>query len=503
MKPAAVSRAERFALPSLVFSGVALRLWQYFANTSLWIDEIALAENVIRTPLPALVREPLALDQVAPPGFLAALKLASAALGPTELALRLVPLACGIAGLLLFALLAWRTRPGWSSVFAVGLFAFSPPLIAHSAEAKQYSTDVFVSVALTLIAFSLRDRGRESGSRLLVAGLAGALAVWFSAGAVFLVAGLGAGLLLPALRDGPSRRRRGLVAMLGFWAASAAAAVAHGFDTLTPDTREYMRHFWEPSLPRPTVLALVSVSCLVLWKARPRSAPLLIGPTVAALVAAAAHLYPFSGRAILFLTPVALLAVADGAGLLVDALGRLRVPKPIGAACAVLLAATTSWHPPVYRSEETRPVLANLAAQQRPGDVVYVYYGAERAMRFYGPRVGIEPSGLIYGSCHRGQPREYLRELDGLRGRSRVWVVIAHASPSEQDALLGYLGTIGRRRGTLEGTGAVAELYDLSDPERLRASSAATYSVSESDPAVGKRFGCGHGGLSATPEDWK
>ena len=56
-------------MTALLLVGAGLRLWRYFANASLWIDEIALAENVLRRPLSALLRQPLALDQVAPPGL--------------------------------------------------------------------------------------------------------------------------------------------------------------------------------------------------------------------------------------------------------------------------------------------------------------------------------------------------------------------------------------------------------------------------------------------------
>jgi hypothetical protein len=264
-----------------------------------------------------------------------------------------------------------------------------------------------------------------------------------------------------------------------------------------------MRHFWQPSLPRPTVVILVLLASAVLWKKRPEAAPLLVGPAAVALSAAAAHLYPFSGRAILFLTPAALLAAADAAGWIVEGLVYLRVPQPVGVGLfAVALAVAAALHPPVYRNEETRPVLANVAARRQPGDVLYVYYGAERALRFYGPRVGIEPSEATFGGCHRGQPREYLRELDRFRGRPRVWVVFAHGRPAEQPAMRGYLGRIGRRREGFEAVGATAELYDLSEPERLQTSTAETYPVSEGNPDVGRRYGCGHGPLAATPPNW-
>src|ERR687898_3079500 len=76
-------------LTLLVVLGVALRVWPYAANTSLFLDEILVASNITGLPLVDLVTKPLALDQVAPGGFLLMEKLSVLLLGPSELALRL------------------------------------------------------------------------------------------------------------------------------------------------------------------------------------------------------------------------------------------------------------------------------------------------------------------------------------------------------------------------------------------------------------------------------
>ena len=115
-------RSARF-LTVLVVIGVALRVWAYAANTSLWLDEILLARNIIALPLRDLITQPLLLDQVAPRGFLLVEKLAVLTFGDRELALRLFPFLCGIAGLFLFRRLAERALDGLAVPFAVALFA--------------------------------------------------------------------------------------------------------------------------------------------------------------------------------------------------------------------------------------------------------------------------------------------------------------------------------------------------------------------------------------------
>ncbi len=496
---------RRLAVAVLLLAGAGLRLWQYLANASLWIDELGLAENVLHLPLRALLAQPLFLDQVAPPGFLAALKAAAALFGPSELALRLLALLGSLVSLPLFALLARRVLAGWTAVFAVAAFSLAPFLVAYGSELKQYSTDVTAAIFLTLVALDLCGPTR-TGRAAASAALVGTASVFFSQPAVLQLAGLGAGIAWIALRRGGWPALRELAPVLGLWAAAAAAATALGFHSLSPSTRAYMQSFWQPSLPRPVVLAVVLLACAVLWAKRRDLAPVLVGPAVVTLAAAALHLYPFSGRAILFLTPVALIAGAELVESLVAGLTRAGLPAPVAAsAFAAALLIPTALHLPPYRYEETRPVLASLAARRAAGDALYVYYGAERAVRFYGPGFGIGSAEADFGLCHRGEPRLYLEEIDRFRGRPRVWVVFAHAVPglAEQPTIRGYLASIGRRLEAIEAPGASAELYDLSDPARLASMTAATAPVSAARPDAAARFGCGHGPLGEVPPGWK
>lgn len=67
--------------------------------------------------------------------------------------------------------------------------------------------------------------------------------------------------------------------------------------------------------------------------------------------------------------------------------------------------------------------------------------------------------------------RAYPRELDGFRGKPRVWVFFARSIPAlqEQGTILGYLEHIGVRRDRIvppaRGSDAEAVLYDLSLPD--------------------------------------
>ena len=528
MEAQAVGRGRRAAAIGLLAAGAALRIWQFAGGAALWVDEIALAENVLARPLSRLLFEPLGFDQVAPPGFLAAEKAASLLFGPGERSLRLVPLLASLAALALFARLAFRVLAGWTAVFALGLFAGGVPLVLYAAEAKPYSLDVAAAAGLTLLALRLAERPGDA-RREAAAGLAGILAVGFSHASVLFLAGLGAAL---AVRMWP-RRGRGLSALplatLALWAAGAAAAGFAARRTVTPAMRDFLQRFWDHAfwpapataadalwLPRtlrgfwgqslfqyPASVAYLAVMLVGFWALRRRrrdAAMLLLGPVLAMLLASALRLYPFYGRLLLPLAPAFLLALSEGAGFLA---ARLRLAPALAAGLlAVAPLAALAANRPVHPHEEVRPLLGWIAANRRPGDAVYVSHGAERALRFYGPRFGLPPEALTFGGCHRDDRRAYLRELDAFRGRDRVWAIFVHdvTSVGEQAAAFAYLDAIGVRRArreVVESTGSpmVAALYDLSLPGRLASSSAGAFPLPEGDAALARRLGCGSGPL--------
>ena len=72
----------------LLLLGSSLRVWAYARPTSLYLDEILLARNILDLPLRDLLTRPLMLGQVAPRGFLLIERLAVVILGPNEMALR-------------------------------------------------------------------------------------------------------------------------------------------------------------------------------------------------------------------------------------------------------------------------------------------------------------------------------------------------------------------------------------------------------------------------------
>src|ERR1700709_2485323 len=82
--------------------GIALRLFHYFNDRSLWEDEIYLSTGLVKLSLSGLLHQSLDFQQKAPIGYLLIAKLCTMLFGPQEMGLRLLPLLCGIGSLFVF-----------------------------------------------------------------------------------------------------------------------------------------------------------------------------------------------------------------------------------------------------------------------------------------------------------------------------------------------------------------------------------------------------------------
>jgi hypothetical protein len=528
---------ERAVTLLLIVIGTGLRLWQYLANNSLFVDEAALARNIIDRPLSQLFQG-LDYAQSAPVGFLLVQKGIITVFGTSEYALRAFPLGCGILALLLFWRLAERVLSGWWVTYAVGLFALGLPFIVFSSLVKQYSSDTAIAVLILLASIELRQRSVTRGRAWLL-GVVGAAAVWFSQPALFVLAGIGAALLFEVWVARDDTAGRLLVSIWILWAGNALAAAAFAQSIVTAADRAFFRWIWAdgfmPMPPRSVVdltwvlgkltwafgtfasgmgemhgglgyrwsFAFTLVMLIGLWsfwKTRRDISLFLVLPIVVTATASAFKLYPFTARLFAFLLPGLLLSTAAGANYLMTALaGRLNILG--NAALAILVGApvyATATNLPPFWLQHVRPVIEQVYAERRPGDGVYVFYGAGQAFRYYATHLRLSMEDVRIGRCYAADPREYLRELDQFRDQSRLWVLVTSALPQaievEAALMLEYLDEIGRREKTIAVPGSRAYsveaangyLYDLTDRQRLQSTTASTFAIAPGrriDPA--------------------
>jgi hypothetical protein len=218
-------------------------------------------------------------------------------------------------------------------------------------------------------------------------------------------------------------------------------------------------------------LALIGL-ILLARRAGPLAAALGL-PALLVLGASAVHAYPFAGRMLLFLSPLIFILLAEGLG----ATSLLLRTKPAASSWTLGLLAVTliffnaqttvqNFATPKMR-EHIRPTMESLREHRRDGDLVYVYYWAEPAVRFYAPKYGFSMDEFINGADHHANPELYRAELEALRGRERVWFLFSHVYEdgdfNERDFILSYVNSIGElsREVRFPGTSVYLYLYDL------------------------------------------
>ncbi|MCW2585121.1 MAG: hypothetical protein JWN55_637, partial [Frankiales bacterium] len=235
------------ALPGLLLAlGALLRLRQWAAGRSFWLDELFIVEQVTTRGFGRLAAEPLSDNQSAPVGWLWSERLAYHLLGDNELALRLPSLVFGIAALFLVWRLALRVLPGALVGAPVAFAALAPALIRYSNEVKQYQLDVVMVLLVLLVALRVpRDRFAWRPVAAL-AGL-GVAAVWCSVASVFALGAVSLVLVVDSLHRREVRRALLTAGVLSAWLVSLGVA----YLTVLTSSREstVLNDYWGFTFP--------------------------------------------------------------------------------------------------------------------------------------------------------------------------------------------------------------------------------------------------------------
>jgi 4-amino-4-deoxy-L-arabinose transferase-like glycosyltransferase len=489
-------------------AGALLRLVKYFQGKDLWLDETMLAWNICTRGFAGLLR-PLDLGQIAPAGYLWLLKALTLALGESEWVLRLPSLLAGLGVLALLPYVCRKLCPEerWVGFWAAVGVAFNPLLVDFSNQAKPYELDALAAVVVTALVFWLRD-GDWSARRWAAAGVVFAVLPWFSFGAVFVLAGVGATTLV-------------LLASLHCWreagrgaAALVVSALSFGLEyalclrgnpvkdaLLNMDiNQQYLRvlvtspaDFAALGAHAQMVFALVLgfpagaaiLSAIVMafgaagWvrEHEPERLGWVLGPLVVAAGFSLARLYPLAERLLLFTAPG--LAVLLGAGL-AELMTLVRERR--SGRMAVLTAAVVLFATPVYRCalRTVRPfnhegitdVMRDVAAQ--PGGAKWLVVDAASTPTFnlYNRWRDYGKIAQVLGADGFDAPwAQQKARFDALPPGTRFWLILPET----------YIGPVDERRRAVDYLRGRALL--LQSVERLE-SAAYLYEVPPADAKV-------------------
>jgi len=503
---------------------------RYLHNTPLWFDESVYAVDIINRSITDFIHPSSEFLQVQALGFYIYEKFAVNIFGTSEYAFRLAPFLFSIISLFLFYKIAKHFTNTRAACIALTLFAILDPLIYYSTELKPYSGDV----VFTLLILSLATyKGEELNvQRIFMLTVVGAIVILLSNPSVFVLGGVWAGLLLSCLKRREWAKCRGLLIVSIIWALIFLAVYFTYYRIMIVAMSEHvslekafeMEQFIMPFPPRSlvdvkwlidfffdtflfqdsimyvkrvTLSGLMAFAFLVgsvsMFLDKREKFYILLFPILLTLLAAAMHQYPFKGRQILFLVPMFLIIISEGAEYIRSRINEKSVI--IGAVFMGLLfiypASWAAYHvkKPLIRSE-IKQVLSYIKQNWQEGDFVYLHFFTQYEFEYYTQYhpapykfdkneyvIGIGPRGW-YDKWRRNKLperyrniddqsrydliKEYMHDLDQMKGRKRVWILFG-GDITMENFFLSHLDSIGKRHDSFGKAGlGMTYLYDLS-----------------------------------------
>ena len=488
---------------TIIYFGILVRVVQYLSNRSLWNDEAALALNIVNRSYLELL-QPLDYDQGAPIGFLFIEKLAIQIFGDNEYALRLFPLFSAIISLFIFYKLAKQCLQPQAAIIALTLFSTLHIWLGYATEVKQYSTDVAIAVLLCLVLIQINAK-KVSFVQILTFGIIGAIAIWFSYPAIFVLAGIEISYLLISLFGNNLLTAIKLLGIYTIWTLSFVLFYFVSLKNLANQEDLYKSwasrgtfpasffdfnwlftsfiEFFHKPLGFPDIFLLLAilafiVGCISLFLNNKKLLLILLSPLFVTYLAAYLHKYPFDGRLVLFLIPFFTLLIGEGI-VIVQRKTRHTSFAKIGTFVLILLlfpplgTATYLIFKP-YQKQEIRPVISYIKNHQRAEDIIYVYQRAKYQFEYYANKFGYQEGDYILGiddldkidgqGTSEAEWQRYKSDLDKLRGNKRVWIIFSHVRTwdKESERITEYLDQFGKQIDVFKQKGSFVYLYDLS-----------------------------------------
>lgn len=409
----ALTTWQRLALVSGLLVGFALRLFQ-LGGESLWYDE-TVSVVLARKSIPDLLAH--TAGDIHPPGYYLLLHWWQAWVSPTlthglEFLFAWPSLVCGVLMIALLFALGRRLLEPTTAVIGIWLAALNPFHIWYSQEVRMYTLGALLGLLALWAVIKWRATAQAGWRWLALYAVAGASGLYTLYYFLFVLVALNLIVLLELgfpLRRAPFRINRWLqwglaqVAILLLWSPWVGIFWRQATDPPVPPWRVA----WESGA---AVLAAVSegVSALLMGQSAPNPTSALWLLVVTILLLFALHGYANQSRlrasllrlwlyllvptALLYLltyfstplyhvrylftyAPPLLLLVAAG----LTAVGRRQpwLAVVIGGALLAIngMSLQRFWFDPLYRSDDHRAAVAQLAKEWRPGDLILVNAG--------------------------------------------------------------------------------------------------------------------------------
>jgi hypothetical protein len=480
---------ENYIISLLLASGLALSLWQFIYNRSLYIDEAMLALNIIRKTSAQLLL-PLEYIQVAPILFLQIEKFCSLIIPNSEYGLRLFPLLCFWTSLFCFYKIAVKIfDKKLLIIFALSLFVFNPMFLRYSNEVKQYITDVCVLLAMYC---ALLKEYKTLRVRLVYLSIAGSIAIFLSNVAPIILLTCGIYLLYEEFFVTKRKRILPYLPMGVLWMSVFAVYYVlfihnhplryimvgawqrvNAFLPLNSMTKFCEFVFYQAShfavgiagnIPFAIIWVVIFITGFIklLQTNNFKILILTILPLIIHLILSAMKMYPMSTRLNLFVFPCLIIISGFGFEWLLNKIKIKNNLKILLMVIIPLLLLFNILRMMPLKYEEIKQSIKFVDNNISADEGVYVYCNASRAYSYY-QEIGFVKfdNVVIIGNFHRKEREKYLDEVNELTGK--IWLIFSHDWDDEEEYIITGIDSIGYKRlKEFHTTDSAAYLYDFS-----------------------------------------
>jgi len=316
---------------------------------------------------------------------------------------------------------------------ALGLFAVSSSLIYYSAELKQYSSDVLMTLILYNFVSCIQRKDYDP-KFIKSLGLLGAFVIWVSYPCIIVFAGMGIALfavicmkkhweklpafvyaflscsvsfvLLYTLRLGKTANNKFL---LEYWDGSFFPYPLFSFQSLIWFKTKFLLFFHNPmGISIPVLgLALFILGCFSMFKRKKEQFFFLLLPLILTILAAAMRKYPLGARLLLFWIPMTLIFITEGVSFFLSKMRRGSIAIGIVVAGLLLFSPikTSAYHLRNDRCvSESRDVMQYFEENLEPGDSLLLNELAKTPYWYYRNNLEFKGRPTVISSEDWGGP---------------------------------------------------------------------------------------------------
>lgn len=443
---------ENIILGVVIIVGVAISIFQFVFNRSLWLDESFLALNLMNRSYFELLM-PLDHNQIAPILFLLIEKIFSSIMGYSEYGLRLLPLLSYWGAIyFLYKILKILKLNIYIIALSLSLFVFNGTTIYYSSEVKQYMIDVLVITCMFYLVLKNYDSIR---SKYLLIGILGVHSIFLSNVSPIILLCSGGYLLYNNFK---SKRKEFWPTIIVSFIWFVYFVIYYLFFIYNHPIKDYMLEYWTNAnafMPiNPFSIEFIQfivgkyymyylylfdfgwigfyglqmlflLGCYNLMEKR-KLGILAIGiaPIIVHLVLSSIKLYPFDLRLILYTCPTFIIVVSFGLEYIYSSVvkSNKHIIRLLFAPVILYFLIIAFLKLPMERSE-LKKSFAYLQQNIIGNDKIYFSYFSNFPLQYY---KGISKINFPTNNAYYGKSVEddgFIEEVDALNGR--VWFVFS------------------------------------------------------------------------------